>query len=232
MQLFYEPEILTTLQLSEAESKHCVKVLRKKSGDQINIIDGKGNLLRADIIDAHPKKCSIKIIEHHSAFEKRDYRLHLAIAPTKNMDRIEWCVEKAVEIGVDKITFLKCDNSERNVLKMDRIERIVISAMKQSMKAYKPALIELIPFQQFLKTCSDSVKMIAHLEEGEKKYISDFKNDSAEYCLLIGPEGDFSPKEIDLALAQGFKSTSLGKSRLRTETAGVTGVNEVSLLHR
>lgn len=232
MQLFYEPDVLQTQLLSEGESKHCIKVLRKKSGDVINIIDGLGNLIKAEIVDPNPKKCALKIVEVQDNFEQRSYKLHLAIAPTKNMDRIEWCVEKAVEIGIDEITFLRCDNSERTVVKLERVDRIIISAMKQSIKAFKPILNEVTPIKSFLNSCENQVKMIAHLEEGDKKYISDFKNSTADYCLLIGPEGDFSPSEINLAMEEGFKSVSLGQSRLRTETAGVTGVNEVSLLGR
>ena len=148
------------------------------------------------------------------------------------MDRIEWCVEKAVELGVDEISFLKSANSERSVLKMERIERIVVSAMKQSMKAFMPKLNELQALNQFVKSCTQSVKLIAHLEDGEKKFISDYAKPNGDYCIMIGPEGDFSPPEIENALNQKFKSVSLGMSRLRTETAGVAVVNELNILHR
>ena len=230
MQLFYEPDLLESNFLSEMESKHCVKVLRKKAGDVIHVIDGKGNLIEAEVKVAHHKKCELTILDVQKEFEKRNYFLHLAIAPTKNMDRIEWCIEKAVEIGVDEISFLKCENSERSVVKLERIDRIVVSAMKQSLKAYKPKVNEIESFKTFVSTCTNMVKLIAHLEEADKKYISNFEGD--DYCMLIGPEGDFSPQEIGMAIDSGFQSVSLGASRLRTETAGVTSVNEISLLHR
>lgn len=219
MQLFYAPNIELELQLPEEEAQHCFKVLRKQIGNVINIIDGKGNFFTCEIIENHVKKNKLKIITVIREFEKRQKQIHLAIAPTKNLDRIEWMVEKATEIGVDKITFLICKHSERKQIKLDRLEKKVISAIKQSVKAYIPILADITPLEDFFVNCIHKTKLIAHLRE-DCLPIQNFINDT-DICILIGPEGDFSQEEINLALQNGFQSVNLGKSRLRTETAGL-----------
>ncbi len=230
MHLFYHPEISTSKILPEDESRHCVKVLRLKQGDEITVIDGKGGWYTCKVVNPHHKKCGIEIIEERHE-EKKPHYVHLAIAPTKNIDRTEWFVEKAIEMGVDEISFLLCDHSERKTLKMDRMERIAVSAMKQSLKASLPKLNELVSIKEFVQNCGNASKMIAHLEEGERHTIQNLDHSKADYCLLIGPEGDFSPNEISLAYENDFKPVTLGPSRLRTETAGVAGVLMLNLLH-
>lgn len=220
MHLFFVPD-LTGKILSEEESQHAIKVLRLQSGDEIVIIDGKGGYHEAKISFPHPKKCGFEVIKSTFEFGKRPYRLHVAIAPTKNIERFEWFVEKAVEIGVDEITPLICRFSERKILKTERIEKIIISAAKQSLKAYIPRLNQLTALDEFVINCQTNRKFIAHCREDEKR---EFKNEitvSDDILILIGPEGDFSPEEINTALKNGYLPVSLGESRLRTETAGV-----------
>jgi 16S rRNA (uracil1498-N3)-methyltransferase len=232
MQLFYKPDILENNVLSEEESKHCIKVLRMQEGHTLQLIDGNGGFYTARIIDSHYKRCKIEIIEETQNFEKRDYYIHIAIAPTKNLDRMEWFVEKCVEIGVNEITFLASNHCERKVLKLERLQKIAISAMKQSLKAYLPILNELIPFDKFVKNNQQSSKMIAHLEEDDRKNIQSIEHKEANYCILIGPEGDFSSNEIKLAYENGFQAVTLGNSRLRTETAGIVACHSLNLLHK
>jgi 16S rRNA (uracil1498-N3)-methyltransferase len=221
MQLFFEPEIARGF-LSEEESQHAVKVLRLQSGDEISIIDGRGGLHQAEITLAHPKKCGFSIIESKLEYGKRNYKLHIAIAPTKNIDRFEWFVEKAVEIGIDEITPLICRFSERKVLKTDRIEKIIVSASKQSLKAYVPKLNEAISFNDFLKQNHDqSACFIAHCYNNDKQEFRTLIQKQEDILILIGPEGDFSETEVQDSLTKGFKAVSMGSSRLRTETAGV-----------
>lgn len=219
MQLFYCPDISSTPILPIDEARHCIKVLRKKTGDEIDIIDGKGNLYQAELLNDNFKKCEVKITNTISEFGKRDKYLHIAIAPTKNLDRIEWFVEKAVEIGVDKISFILTSNSERRNLKLDRIEKKAISAMKQSIKATLPILNELTTLKEFVSNCTNNQRFIAHLEN-EPKSLTEFELKN-NICMLIGPEGGFSEEEIDIAKEYNFTPTLLGKSRLRTETAGI-----------
>ncbi len=230
MQLFYIPEITgNTVALDADESKHAVKVLRLSSGDQIQIVDGKGGFYLAEILDAHPKSCSISILETHKEFEKRDFSLHLAIAPTKNIDRFEWCLEKCTEIGVDTITPLLSAHSERKIIKPERLEKILVSAMKQSVKAYLPKLNELTRFEDLISTGFQGEKYIAHCNDGEKPHLQKLVSKGKDVLLLIGPEGDFSPEEVEQAKAAGFTEISLGKARLRTETAGVVACHIVNL---
>ncbi len=224
MQLFYAPEIEHELCLPVEEAQHCFKVLRKNIGDTINIVDGKGSLFECRIVDNNPKKNKVDIVEIQREFGKRSGSIHLAIAPTKNMDRMEWMVEKITEIGVDEITFLYCKHSIRKNLKIERIYKKVVSAMKQSVKAYLPKINELQPFSQFIKEIesNNATKLIAHLNEGVKP-IGEYSTE-VDVLILIGPEGDFSVEEITQAEDAGFKSISLGHSRLRTETAGMVAV--------
>jgi 16S rRNA (uracil1498-N3)-methyltransferase len=220
MHIFYTPDILTNLEMPEDESLHCVKVLRLVAGDEIQLIDGKGLFIRAKIVNAHPKRCSVEIVERWEDDSKRDFGIHIAIAPTKNMDRIEWFAEKATEIGVDNITFLRCRYSERKELKEERIHKILVSAMKQSQKATLPKLKGLTDFSDFVKEPFMGKKYIAHCySKHERTLLTDDYKKGESLLVLIGPEGDFSEEEVAMAVLNGFVPISLGNSRLRTETA-------------
>ena len=232
MHLFYTPDISEeTYTLNEIESKHCIKVLRLNTNDQIELIDGKGSFYEAKIIDPNPKKCKIEITKTIHEFGKRNHYLHIAIAPTKNMDRFEWFLEKATEIGIDEVTPLLCDHSERKAIKNERLEKIMISAVKQSIKAYKPKLNPLTKYGDFIKQNFDGTKFIAHCEENEKQSLKANYKTGSNSLILIGPEGDFSPNEIKLAKENNFRETSLGESRLRTETAGIVACHTINLLN-
>lgn len=226
MHLFYAPEITDKTHdysLSEEESKHCVRVLRLKQGSQVELLNGKGLSAIAEIDDDHPKKCRLKILS--TEFFPPNKEIHLALAPTKNMDRMEWLVEKATEIGLTKLSFLKCDHNERGQLKLDRLEKIAISAMKQSKRYYLPEITELVSFQSFVENHPNG--FIGHCYPAEKialNLISESK------VFLIGPEGDFSENEVNLALQNGYRAVSLSDFRLRTETAALISVMKLSLL--
>jgi 16S rRNA (uracil1498-N3)-methyltransferase len=232
MHLFYTPDISgTEYTLSEEESKHAVRVLRLDSGETVQLVDGKGGLYKANVTDPNPKRCKLEITKTVSEFGKKPYHIHIAVAPTKNLDRMEWFIEKAVEIGIDEISFLKCARSERKELKLDRLEKIAVSAMKQSLKAYLPKLNELIPYKTFLANLdTDSAAYIAHLEEGNRQDLKQIDTSGKSYCILIGPEGDFSLEEIEMALEKGIKPVTLGESRLRTETAALVACHTLNLL--
>ena len=223
MLLFYAPDITPPLYtLTEEESGHCVRVLRLREGDRLHITDGRGTLYEAEVVDPHPKRCTIRIVEEHPEWEKRPYQLTVAVAPTKNIDRIEWFVEKATESGIDHIIPTLCDHSERKVVKRERLDKIAISAMKQSLKAYLPQIDELTPLRQVLTMPFEGTKLIAHCEEdAERVFIGERLVAGDKVLILIGPEGDFSPEEIVLARENGFVEVSLGGCRLRTETAAL-----------
>ncbi|MCP2044530.1 16S rRNA (uracil(1498)-N(3))-methyltransferase [Pontibacter sp. HSC-36F09] len=232
MHLFYTPDISSDIYtLAEDESKHCTRVLRLHQGDTVYLVDGRGGRYTAIIQDAHQKRCQLQIIDKQLEYGKLPYYVHIAVAPTKNMDRIEWFVEKAVEIGVSAITFLECEHSERKQLRLDRIEKIAVSAMKQSQKGYLPFLNELTPFQRFIKTCIPEDTFIAHLEDDATKSIKDHYKPNRQHCILIGPEGDFSITEIAAAYEAGIKPVTLGQSRLRTETAALVACHTLHVLH-
>ncbi|MCC9168310.1 16S rRNA (uracil(1498)-N(3))-methyltransferase [Pontibacter harenae] len=232
MHLFYTPDITSDFYtLSEDESKHCTKVLRLQQGDTVYLIDGVGGMYTSIIQDAHPKRCKLQLIDKQLEYGKLPYSTHIAVAPTKNMDRIEWFVEKAVEIGVNEITFLLCEHSERRQMRLDRIQKIAISAMKQSQKGYLPLLHELTPFHKFVQRCIPENTFIAHLEEDATKSIKDYYKPGQPHCVLIGPEGDFSEHEIKLAYEAGIKPVTLGQSRLRTETAALVACHTLHVLH-
>ena len=232
MHLFYTPDISEkTYTLNEIESKHCIKVLRLNINDQIELIDGKGNFYEAKIIDPNPKKCTVEITKTINEFGKRNHYLHIAIAPTKNMDRFEWFLEKATEIGIDEISPIICDHSERKVIKQERLEKIIISAIKQSIKAYKPKLNKVMKYSDFIKQNFDGIKYIAHCEEYEKHTLKSNYKTGENALILIGPEGDFSLQEIEFAKNNSFLETNLGNSRLRTETAGVVACHTINLLN-
>ena len=230
MQLFYIPEIYgSKVILSSEESKHAVKVLRLLEGDLIQLVDGKGGFYQAVVSDPNPKKCAIEIREAKKEFGKRDFHLHIAIAPTKNIDRFEWFLEKATEIGIDEITPLISEHSERKVIKPERLEKIMVAAMKQSLKAYLPKLNELATFQDFMKQKFSGEKFIAHCNESDKRHLKNLIKPKQQTLVLIGPEGDFSAEEVELATTIGFTEITLGKSRLRTETAGIIACHIVNL---
>lgn len=231
MTLFYCPTISTVAVLSEEESLHAVKVLRLHAGDEIVVVDGVGGFYRAKITLPHPKRCGFEIIESHPEYGKRSYRLHIAIAPTKNIERLEWFLEKATEIGVDEITPIICRHSERKMVKPERLEKIIVSAAKQSVKAYFPVLHPACTFNELMETTVASQKFIAHCYEEDKRLLQHSCRPGLETLLLIGPEGDFSVEEVEQALSKGFQPVSLGESRLRTETAGVVGACTVAVIN-
>lgn len=232
MQLFYTPDISNEFHtLSTEESRHCIQVLRLTAGSVVHLIDGKGGLYTAQIVEPLPKACTVQVIEHKTDFEKRQYELHLAIAPTKNIDRTEWFMEKATEIGIDHITPLLCDHSERKVIKTDRCDKVVLSAAKQSLKAYVPRIDEQTRFNDFINDDFEGYdRYIAHCDASfEREPLSDVLTPKGRYLVLIGPEGDFSPAEIERAYKAGFRGISLGTSRLRTETAALVATTIVAL---
>lgn len=229
--IFFAPDILSNLTLPLEESAHCVRVLRKKEGDGIYITDGKGHFFDAEIVEAHQKHCVINIIKQIDQPKPWANTLHIAFAPTKNLDRIEWFAEKSTEIGIDRLTPLLCRYSERKEMKLPRIEKILVSAMKQSQKAYLPQLDEMTPFAQFIKQPFDGQKFIAHCYEGEKTLLKSAYKSGANVLILIGPEGDFSEQEVQLALDNGFQPISLGESRLRAETAAIVACNTIQVLN-
>ncbi|NOR74047.1 MAG: 16S rRNA (uracil(1498)-N(3))-methyltransferase [Draconibacterium sp.] len=230
MQLFYIPNISgSKVILSETESKHAIRVLRLTVNSKLQLIDGKGGFYEAVISVAHPKKCNLLITNKIEEFEKRDFKLHIAIAPTKNIDRFEWFLEKCTEIGIDEITPIISEHSERKVIKPERLEKIVVAATKQSLKAYLPKLNQLIDFKSFIESANYNNKYIAHCIEGEKPHLKNKIKPGEDVLILIGPEGDFSSEEVDLAKENGFTETSLGNARLRTETAGVVACMIVNL---
>lgn len=231
MQIFYTPDIDIKQELTEEESGHCVRVLRLKEGDEILLTDGKGFFYKATITNAHPKLCEFEIIETIKQEALWPFYLHIAVAPTKNMDRMEWFAEKATEIGIDAITCLNCRFSERKEVKTARLEKILVSAMKQSQKATLPVLTGMTDFKKFVQQPFDGRKFIAHCEEGEKLLLKDTYKPGENALVLIGPEGDFSPEEIKLAIENGFEPISLGKSRLRTETAALVACHTLQVLN-
>jgi 16S rRNA (uracil1498-N3)-methyltransferase len=254
MALFYVPDIASGLVLPEEESFHAVKVLRLQAGAEIVVVDGIGGYHKARINLPHPRRCSFEIIESINEFSKRDYKLHIAIAPTKNIERLEWFIEKATEIGIDEITPIICSFSERKVVKEERLEKIIVSAAKQSVKAYFPKLNPLTTFDEFINNRKAELSCIAHCytspqptsderdtSKNEINKINQHSNfdrkllkneivQSSDILILIGPEGDFSKEEVQKAIRKGFVPVSLGDSRLRTETAGVVACTTVAVM--
>lgn len=233
---FYVPDAKTLTALPEDESKHALRVLRLQEGDEITLIDGNGGMFRAEVAMAAGKHCMYDIVEQLAVEKEWHGRVHLAVAPTKMMDRVEWMAEKATEIGFDELTFLNCRFSERTSLREDRIDRILVSAMKQSHKAWKPTLHSLTPVMDFIKRPCNGARFIAHCYNESPRTdlfeaLSRLPKDE-EVTVMIGPEGDFSIDEVEAALANGFVGVSLGKSRLRTETAALSAVMMVNLSKR
>ncbi|MEN7547121.1 16S rRNA (uracil(1498)-N(3))-methyltransferase [Rapidithrix thailandica] len=238
MRLFYSEDITPEsqqIQLAEEDSRHCIKVLKAKKSDSITLIDGNGYRYQGIVEEPHPKRCLIAIEQCEKIERKRSNTIHIAISPTKNMDRIEWFVEKCVEIGVDKLSFFISEHSVRNKMRLDRIKKIAVAAMKQSINFYLPEIHDVMPYDTFLKE-------IARQDQQEQRFIAYVPTDSTahlatkakaeeNYCILIGPEGGFSEQEVALAQSQGFQTVSLGENRLRTETAGVVACNILNLTH-
>ena len=231
MQLFYTNNINDNIAVfTEEEARH-VQVLRKKVGDVLHFVDGVGGMYEGEIIDVSKKQCTLSILQHTPAYNQRNVRLHIGIAPTKNINRLEWFLEKATEIGIDEITPLLCDRSERKKIRVDRLNKILLSAMKQSVKAFLPKLNELTDYQSFIKNDNEDEKFIAYCNDDDLKHLKEEYSTSRNVTILIGPEGDFSQKEIELALQNDYRGVSLGKSRLRTETAGVVACHTISILN-
>lgn len=230
MNLFYQPGISDgVLYLDPIESKHCVKVLRKKPGDRIQVTDGKGVLYTATITHADPSRCQFTV-EEFAREKSRNYRIHIAIAPTKQADRIEWFIEKSVELGIDVITLIECDHSERTHLKLDRLYKIAVGAMKQSLQTTLPTIIGPVPFVSMMADPSTR-KFIAHVDPENQKHLFDHTIRGSSCLILIGPEGDFSKKELTIAIENNFQKVSLGNSRLRTETAGMAACHILNLVN-
>lgn len=232
MQIFYAPNIDSISELPEEEAAHAIRVLRLTEGKEILVTDGKGYFYKAIIRRAHQKHCEINIVESFQQMPLWPSDIHIAIAPTKNMDRMEWFVEKATEIGINAITCLLCRFSERKEIKTSRLEKIMVSAMKQSQKANLPKLSGMTPFSSFISQPFDGQKFIAHCEDTHKSLLKEKYRPRENSIILIGPEGDFSPEEIELALQHGFKPISLGNSRLRTETAALVACHTIQLLNQ
>lgn len=208
--------------LNEEESKHCVRVLRLRVGDVICITNGRGVAFSCKIVSDHDKRCEVQITDVLREDSVRDKRLHVAIAPTKNIERVEWFIEKAVEVGIDRITMLLCENSERDSVKVERLNKVAIAAMKQSLRYTLPEITVMTKFSDFIKRVQEPCKLIAHCEADiEREYIKDAISGEMNILIMIGPEGDFSRREIEQAVEMGFRSISLGDARLRTETAAV-----------
>lgn len=237
---FYIENIADITELPETESGHCVRVLRMSEGDEIQCVDGNGHIYRCEITHAHPKRCGIRILEMTEVKPHWGVDITLCFAPTKNMDRVEWMAEKCTELGIDHFVPLNCAHSERKVMKTERLRKILVSAMKQSLKATLPDLAEMTPCttaitdlakvigrpfdgQKFICYCSDEVKRLEFAREYKA---------GRDVAILIGPEGDFSPEEVKLAMAHGWVPVSLGQSRLRTETAAVTAVADVHCINQ
>lgn len=231
MHLFYTPEIAHSHELPADEAAHALRVLRLQPGDEVRLTDGQGGFYHARISECNRKRCMVEVIEREEQAPLWTGHLHLALAPTKNMDRMEWLAEKATEIGFDELTFLNCQWSERRIVKGERIEKILISAMKQSLKARLPKLNDITDFAQFVKQPVGGQKFIAHCHEGEKSPLRQALQPEQDALVLIGPEGDFSPDEVALAVAEGFTPVTLGNTRLRTETAALVAVHLMNLAH-
>lgn len=229
--IFFTPDISTDVELPADEAQHCIKVLRKKEGDEILLADGKGAFYDATIVQANSKHCIVQIENKIDKPKEWGFNLHIAFAPTKNIDRIEWFAEKATEIGIDRLTPLLCQHSERKEIKASRIEKILVSAMKQSQKAVLPHLDPMTPFSEFVKQPFYGQKFIAHCYPQQKVQLKDAYEKGSDVLILIGPEGDFSEEEVEEAIKHGFQPISLGESRLRTETAALAACHTIHVLN-
>jgi 16S rRNA (uracil1498-N3)-methyltransferase len=233
MHIFYTPDLQdNTYCLNEDESKHCVRVLRMTKGDTLFLTDGKGLLCEAVITNSNPKECSLRVTDRRYNYGKRDFRLTIAVSPTKNIERYEWFLEKATEIGIDEIIPLISRYSERKEVKHERLERVLISAMKQSQQAYFPVLQPVQSFKETIKRAGPGQRFIAYCDQGKKVLLRDVLIKGKDVTILIGPEGDFSAEEVGSAVKEDFIPVSLGDSRLRTETAALVACHTVNLLNQ
>ncbi len=234
MHLFYTPDIKDDefYQLNEEESKHAVRVLRLNIDDELWLTDGEGTMIQAKLIDNHPKRCNLQIVKRIANYAKRDYRLHMVVAPTKNISRFEWFLEKATEIGVDEITPVLCEHSERNAIKKERLNKVITSAVKQSLKAYHPKLNPLKKFGDVLKEKKDTKMLLAWCNATEEDRIEKFAEAREDLIIFIGPEGGFSDREIEEAGDAGVELVSISSSRLRTETAALVACHSVAFINK
>ncbi len=222
MHIFYEQNIQEdTITLNQEESRHCLRVLRMRPGQEAIIVDGKGTRCRAVLQDAGSREAVFWVDAREHQVGKRPYHLHMAVAPTKHIDRFEWFLEKATECGIDEITPVICEKSERRVIKPQRLEKILVAAMKQSLRAFLPRLNAATPLEEFLQQPATAPRFIAHCGEGSKQHVANAYTPGSDVLFLVGPEGDFSDGEIEAAAAQGFTAISMGEHRLRTETAAL-----------
>ena len=233
MNVFYLPDAqLGTISFPEEESKHIVKVLRMKEGDSFCVTDGNGNLYDAELIDAHPKRAMANLSNQRSGYDIRDFKVSIAIAPTKLNERTEWFLEKDTEIGIDEVKLFSSYHSERRVAKVDRFKKIVISAMKQSVKSKMPIVEDMVSFDKLVKQNYEGQKFIAWIDDDVKDQLCDLYKKGENALVLIGPEGDFSKEEVALAKENGFVPVSLGEARLRTETAAVVACHTIQLINQ
>lgn len=229
--IFYCPDIRTNPEMPEDESRHCARVLRMKEGDTLFITDGKGYFYKAQLLQANAKSCIVAIEEELPQPKGWDFNLHIAFAPTKKLDRMEWFVEKATEIGIDRFTPLNCRFSERKHINTTRLEKIMVSAMKQSQKSRLPQFDEIIKFDAFIGQPFSGQKFIAHCYDSPKELLTQIHKKNRDTLILIGPEGDFSEEEVAKSIEHGFIPISLGETRLRTETAALVACHTVQLLN-
>jgi len=233
MHLFYTPDIEGGLyQLSQEESQHAARVLRLYVGSEVVLTDGKGNWMPSKIVEIHPKSCLVQVSEIIENYEPKPYHLQIAIAPTKNIDRFEWFLEKSTEIGIDRIIAISTEHSERKDIKTDRLNKIITSAMKQSLKAWHPELEGTTKFDSFIQQPFDGIKLIAWCEAAKEERIEKYVRAQENVLILIGPEGGFSPAEVQKAREQGFVPVSLSSSRLRTETAAIVACHSVAFINK
>ncbi len=235
MELFFSDNIDNDIIILDSqESRHCTKVLRKSVGDSVNVVDGIGNFYKGELVSISRNNCQIKINEVINDYDKKKYYIHIAISPIKNHDRLEWFIEKSVEIGIDEISFIQCERTLRKKIKLERINRIAITAMKQTLKAKLPKINKIESFSSLLDRCNENMKFICHLENNKREDLFSFKKsiiNSLNSCILIGPEGDFTSQEISLSQKYNFIPISLGNSRLRTETAGIVSCNLINAIY-
>jgi 16S rRNA (uracil1498-N3)-methyltransferase len=233
MHTFYTPGIQGKLhQLEKHESQHCINVLRLQEGDKIILVDGNGGYHKAEVKTPDSHKCTVEIISSKHEVGKKDFRLHIAIAPTKNISRFEWFLEKATEISIDEITPLLCERSERKTIRNKRLDKVIVSAMKQSVKAYKPKLNRITNFTEFVSLKHSFNKFIAYCDKKSNPELKELVTKGDDILILIGPEGDFSSEEVHQATKNGFYSIQLGTNRLRTETAGIVACHTVNLINQ
>ena len=233
MNVFYLPDAqLGTISFPEEESKHIVKVLRMKEGDRFCVTDGNGSLFDAELVDAHPKRATADLSNQRSGYDIRDFKLSIAIAPTKLNERTEWFLEKATEIGIDEVKLFVSYHSERRAANVERFRKIVVSAMKQSVKSKMPVVEEMVSFDKLVKQDFDGQKFIAWIDDDVKEQLCDLYKKGENAIILIGPEGDFSKEEVELAKENGFVPVSLGEARLRTETAAVVACHTIQLINQ